>query len=240
MTFLSAAAVICLPRQFQVTVVENLDERHLATASWMFPLYLFGMSLFIMPIALVGLKFLPAGANPDLFVLTLPLHQGRHDLALLAFLGGFSSAASMVIVAAIAVSTMVSNHVVMSIALSLLTAGREVAVDVRWLLLTSRRVSIALILGLLYFRLSGGSDALAVIGLTAFAGVAQFLPSLIGGSTGAAPPAPGRWRASPPAPCSGSIRCSCRASAAARWSAPRSWPKAPGASRRCACRRSSA
>ena len=183
MTFLSAAAVICLPRQFQVTVVENLDERHVATASWLFPLYLFGMSLFIMPIALVGLKFLPAGANPDLFVLTLPLHQGRHDLALLAFLGGFSSAASMVIVAAIAVSTMVSNHVVMPIALSLLTAGREVAVDVRWLLLTSRRVSIALILGLglVYFRLSGGDEALAAIGLTAFAGVAQFLPSLIGG-----------------------------------------------------------
>jgi Na+/proline symporter len=183
LTFLSATAIICLPRQFQVTVVENVDERHLVTASWLFPLYLFGMSLFVMPIAIAGLKLLPAGSNPDLFVLTLPLAEGRHDLALLAFIGGFSSATSMVIVASIAVSTMVSNHIVMPIALQFLEAGREVSGDVRKLLLTSRRVSIAAILGLgyLYFRISGGSDALAAIGLIAFVGVAQFLPSLLGG-----------------------------------------------------------
>ncbi len=183
LTFLSATAIICLPRQFQVTVVENVEERHLSTASWAFPLYLFGMSLFVMPIAIAGLKFLPAGANPDLFVLTLPLNQGRQDLALLAFLGGFSSAASMVIVAAIAVSTMLSNHIVMPIALQFLSSRQEVSGDVRSLLLTTRRISIAFILGLgfLYFRLSGGSDALAAIGLIAFAGVAQFLPSLLGG-----------------------------------------------------------
>ena len=183
LTFLSATAIICLPRQFQVTVVENVDERHLSTASWLFPLYLFGMTLFIMPIAIVGLKVMPLGANPDLFVLTLPLSAERHDLALLAFLGGFSSATSMVIVATIAVSTMLSNHIVMPIALRLLAAGRAVSGDVRALLLVSRRVCIVVILGLgfLYFRLSGGSDALAAIGLIAFVGVAQFLPSLLGG-----------------------------------------------------------
>jgi Na+/proline symporter/nitrogen-specific signal transduction histidine kinase len=183
LTFLSATAIICLPRQFQVTVVENVDERHLATASWLFPLYLFGMSLFVMPIAIAGLKFLHAGADPDLFVLTLPLSHQRHELALLAFLGGFSSATSMVIVTAIAVSTMVSNHIVMPIALYFLSAGRQVSGDVRSLLLTTRRISIAAILGLgfLYFRFSGGSGALAAIGLIAFVGVAQFMPSLIGG-----------------------------------------------------------
>ena len=116
-------------------------------------------------------------------MLTLPLSQERHELALLAFLGGFSSATSMVIVATIAVSTMLSNHVVMPIALRVLAAGRAVSGDVRSLLLVSRRVCIAVILGLgfLYFRLSGGSDALAAIGLIAFVGVAQFLPSLLGG-----------------------------------------------------------
>ena len=183
LTFLSATAIICLPRQFQVTVVENIEERHLATASWLFPLYLFGMTLFIMPIAVVGLKVMPAGANPDLYVLTLPLSEQRHELALFAFLGGFSSATSMVIVAAIAVSTMVSNHVVMPVALRLLAIGQTVDSDVRSLLLVSRRISIALILGLgfLYFQISGGSDALAAIGLIAFVGVAQFLPSLLGG-----------------------------------------------------------
>ncbi|MEQ9125567.1 MAG: sodium:solute symporter, partial [Alphaproteobacteria bacterium] len=182
LTFLSATAIICLPRQFQVTVVENIDERHLATASWLFPAYLFGMTLFIAPIALVGLKVLPPGANPDLYVLTLPLAEGRNEIALLAFLGGFSSATSMVIVAAIAVSTMISNHIVMPVALTFLSVGREVSGDVRRLLLRSRRVCIAVILGLgfVYFRLSGGSGALAAIGLIAFAGVAQFLPSLLG------------------------------------------------------------
>lgn len=183
LTFLSATAVICLPRQFQVTVVENIEEKQLATASWLFPLYLLGMTVFIMPIALVGLKVMPEGANPDLYVLTLPLAAERNELALFAFLGGFSSATSMVIVAAIAVSTMVSNHIVMPIALRLLAASHAVSGDVRNLLLISRRVSIAVILGLgfLYFYVSGGSEALAAIGLIAFVGVAQFLPSLVGG-----------------------------------------------------------
>jgi len=183
LTFLSATAIICLPRQFQVTVVENIEERHLATASWLFPLYLFGMCLFTMPIALTGLQVMPEGSNPDLFVLTLPLAEQRHELALLAYLGGFSSATSMVIVAAIAVSTMVSNHIVMPISLWILSANRAVSGDVRSLLLISRRISIGVILGLgfLYFRFSGGSDALAAIGLIAFVGVAQFLPSLMGG-----------------------------------------------------------
>lgn len=183
LTFLSATAVICLPRQFQVTVVENIDERHLAMASWLFPLYLFGMVLFIMPIAFVGLRMMPEGANPDLFVLTIPLAEERYELAMLAFLGGFSSATSMVIVAAIAVSTMVSNHVIMPVALRVLAARHAVSGDVRNLLLASRRISIGIILGLgfLYFWISGGSDALAAIGLIAFVGVAQFLPSLLGG-----------------------------------------------------------
>lgn len=181
--FLSATAIICLPRQFQVTVVENIDERHLSTASWLFPAYLFGMCVFTMPIALVGMEVMPEGTNPDFFVLTVPLAAGRDELALMAFLGGFSSATSMVIVAAIAVSTMVSNHVVMPILLRLLHGSPAVSGDVRNLLLTSRRVSIGLILGLgfMYFVGSGGSDALAAIGLIAFVGSAQFLPSLLGG-----------------------------------------------------------
>jgi Na+/proline symporter/nitrogen-specific signal transduction histidine kinase len=183
LTFLSATAIICLPRQFQVTVVENIEERHLATAAWLFPLYLLGMTFFIMPIAIVGLKTMPLGSNPDFYVLTVPLAEQRHDLALLAFLGGFSSATSMVIVATIAVSTMVSNHVVMPLAMRLLAMRQAVSGDVRNLLLMTRRVSIVVILalGFLYFRISGGSDALAAIGLIAFVGVAQFLPSLLGG-----------------------------------------------------------
>ncbi|MEM9050397.1 MAG: sensor histidine kinase [Pseudomonadota bacterium] len=182
-TFLSAAAVICLPRMFQVTVVENVDERHLATAAWAFPLYLFLICLFVLPIAVMGLSLMPPEANPDLFVLTLPLSQGQEALALLAFLGGFSSATSMVIVAAIALSTMISNHLVMPLWLATSDRQNTSAGDVRSVLIASRRIGIAavLILGYLYFRLTGGSDALASIGLIAFAGAAQLLPALLAG-----------------------------------------------------------
>ncbi len=181
--FLAGAAVICLPRQFQVTVVEIGDERHLATAAWLFPLYLFLISLFVLPIAAAGLAWLPSGANPDMFMLTLPLWAGRGEVALLAFLGGFSAATSMVIVAAIALSTMVSNHIIMPVALHLPWVRLDASGDVRRLLLRSRRVSICLILLLafLYFRLSARFNPLASIGLTSFAGAAQLLPGLVGG-----------------------------------------------------------
>ncbi|SIO12107.1 Na+/proline symporter [Rhodovulum sp. ES.010] len=183
LTFLAGVAILTLPRMFQVLVVENEDERHLATASWAFPTYLFLMSLFVVPIAVVGLAEMPAGANPDLFVLTLPLAQGQDGLATLAFLGGFSAATSMVIVAAIALSTMVSNHIVMPLFLNLKAPGATVSGDVRTLVLRARRLSIAgvLLLGYLYYRLTGGSEALAAIGLIAFVGVAQVLPALLGG-----------------------------------------------------------
>lgn len=181
--FVSGAAILTLPRMFQVLVVENVDEAHLATASWAFPLYLMAMSLFVVPIAVVGLEVLPAGSNPDLFVLTLPLAYDRGGLALLAFLGGFSSATSMVIVAAIALATMVSNHIVVPLWLALRQGRAHAAGDVRRLVLRARRLSIAAILalGYFYYRLSGGSSALAAIGLIAFVGVAQVLPAMIGG-----------------------------------------------------------
>ena len=180
--FCAGAAVICLPRMFQVLVVENADERHLATASWAFPAYLFAMSLFVVPIAVVGLERMPEGTNPDMFVLTLPLSEGQGALAMLAFLGGFSSATSMVIVEAIALATMVSNHVVMPLWLRL-RPGAAVSGDVRRLVLNARRFSIAavLALGYAYYRLSGGSAALAAIGLIAFVGVAQILPAMVFG-----------------------------------------------------------
>ncbi len=181
--FLAGAAVICLPRQFQVTVVENSSERQIRTASWLFPLYLFLICLFVVPIAIAGLNRLPAGSDPDLYVLTLPLAADQNALALLAFLGGFSSATSMVIVASIALSTMISNHLVMPLALrSILPAAS--AQNVRGFILKARRASIVFIvfLGFLYFRLSGStSNALAAIGLISFCGVAQFLPSIVGG-----------------------------------------------------------
>ncbi len=185
LTFLSAAAFLTLPRMFQVLVVENADERQLATAAWAFPLYLLLMSLFVIPIAVVGLGTLPAGSNPDLFVLTLPLSANREGLAMLSFLGGFSSATSMVIVAAIALSTMVSNNIVLPLWLWLRRdrPGASQSGDLRRLVLVARRLAIGgiLLLGYAYYIYSGGGAALAAIGLISFTGVAQVLPALLGG-----------------------------------------------------------
>ncbi len=181
--FLSATAVICLPRQFQVTVVENSDESHLATASWMFPLYMLLISLFVMPIAAVGAATLPAGWSPDLYILALPLHEGANALATFIFIGGLSAATSMVIVSTIALSTMISNHIVAPLALRLSAGGGERSGDVQAMLLNARRGAIVVILalGYIYFRVAGRSDALASTGLIAFCGVAQFLPALVAG-----------------------------------------------------------
>jgi len=181
MLILSACAIICLPRQFQVTVVEVTDERHLRTAAWMFPLYLFLISLFTVPIAVVGLA-LDSG-NPDLFVLTVPLSHGQELLALAAFIGGLSSATSMVIVECIALSIMISNQIVVPALLRIPAFRIQERSDLTRLLLASRRASIVIILtlGFLYYRIAAQGDALAAIGLIAFAGAAQFLPALLGG-----------------------------------------------------------
>jgi Na+/proline symporter/nitrogen-specific signal transduction histidine kinase len=182
-TALSMCAVIFLPRQFQVTVVENVNERHLSTAAWLFPLYLLIISIFVMPIALSGLLLLPQDADADSYVLTLPLLHGHPGLALFAFLGGLSSATGMVIVATITLSTMVSNDLLMPFLLRLRVLRLTERGDLTGLLLFIRRASICaiLLLGYITYRLTAQSGALASIGLISFAATAQFAPAVIGG-----------------------------------------------------------
>ncbi|MGK2229751.1 sodium:solute symporter family protein, partial [Devosia sp.] len=179
---LSVAAIVCLPRQFQVTVVENSDENHLRVASWAFPAYMLLMSLFILPIAMFGLTSMPEGSNPDMFALTLPMAAGQDALALFAFIGGFSSATSMIILESIALSIMVSNHIVMPLVLRF--SSGEPSGDgqgVSRSLLVARRFSIVLILslGFFYFFFTRDSNALAPIGLISFTAIAQFFPAVL-------------------------------------------------------------
>ncbi len=186
-TLLSMLSVFLLPRQFQMMVVENVDERHLKRAAWVFPLYLLLINLFVLPIALAGLLYFgPGQANAEGFVLSLPLAQGGQALALLAFIGGLSAATGMVIVEAVAVSTMVCNGLVMPLLLRtrfgpVLGVGQ--GGDLTRFLLNIRRAAIVLILllGYVYFRLAGEAYALVSIGLISFAAVAQFAPALLGG-----------------------------------------------------------
>jgi Na+/proline symporter/signal transduction histidine kinase len=183
LTVLSMLAIVLLPRQFHMAVVENVDERHLNRAIWLFPLYMFIINLFVLPIALGGVvRFEGGGVNPDTFVLALPMAEGQQALALFAYLGGLSAATGMLIVETIALSTMVSNNLVMPALLrtrARVTEGR----DLRRLVLGIRRVTIVavLLLGFAYFRAAGEAAALVSIGLVSFAAVAQFGPALLGG-----------------------------------------------------------
>jgi Na+/proline symporter/signal transduction histidine kinase len=182
--FLSLFASLLLPRQFQIAVVENVDPSHLRRAVWMFPLYLFLINLFVLPVALAGLMhFQGAGVDADTFVLTLPMAHQQEGLALFVYIGGLSAATGMVIVETIALSTMVCNDLVMPLLLRLPMLGLAARADLSGLLLEIRRWAIAVILGLgyLYFRVAGEAYALVSIGLISFAAVAQFAPVVIGG-----------------------------------------------------------
>ena len=181
---LSMLAIMFLPRQFQVAVVENVNENHIAKAIWLFPLYMLAMNLFVVPVAFGGVMHFPAaGVDPDTFVLTLPMIERHEALALLVFIGGLSAATGMVIVETIALSTMVCNDLVMPVLLRMKWMRLAERQNLTGLLLGIRRSAIVgvVLLGYLYFRLAGEAYALVAIGLISFAAVAQFAPATIGG-----------------------------------------------------------
>lgn len=185
-TLLAGFAILCLPRQFQVAVIENESAGHVRTARWMFPAYLFLMLLFVVPIALTGHLFMrDLGFAPDTYVLSLPVSLGQDMLAVIAFIGGGSASTGMIIVATIAVSTMVSNELILPAFFrnTQQQADFQQSSSVRTLVLTVRRVVIlVMILGsYLFYRMVGEFESLAAIGLLSFAAVAQFAPPLIGG-----------------------------------------------------------
>lgn len=182
--FVSMMAILFLPRQFQVAVVENVNEEHLNKAMWLFPLYLIAINIFVLPVAVAGLLHFPGNLiDPDTYVLALPMSQGQSILTLLVFLGGMSAATGMVIVETIALSTMICNELVMPILLRFQPLKLTERSDLSSLLLGIRRGSIAmvLLLGYIYVRLTGEFYPLVSIGLLSFVAVTQFAPSILGG-----------------------------------------------------------
>ncbi len=178
-TLLSALAILCLPRQFYVGVIEAQGPDAIARARGPFIAYMVVISLLVLPLALAGMTLLPSDAEPDLYVLAVPLQQGQHLVALIAFLGGFSAATAMVVVETIALSTMATNDLLAPLLLRRHGEAGEGELGRR--MLRVRRVIIAAIVAvaLLYGRSLGADLPLASIGLIAFAGVAQFAPALI-------------------------------------------------------------
>ncbi len=181
---LSMLAFVFLPRQFQISVIENVDERHLKKAVWLFPLYMLLINLFVLPVAFGGaMYFSGRHMDADAYVLTLPMANQAAWITLLVFIGGLSAATGMVIVETIALSTMACNHLVLPLVLRFSRGALFEHLHLSALLLDIRRVAaIAIIfLGYLYYRVAGEAYALVSIGLISFAAVAQFAPVIVGG-----------------------------------------------------------
>ena len=181
---LACAAIICLPRQFHVTIVESTRHDNLRTARWLFPGYLLLLSLFVLPISAAGFgAFEGDGVIADLFVLLIPLQHDQQLLATFAFIGGLSAATSMVIVASITLATMVCNDILMPFLFWLSRDKLTRKHDLGRLLLTVRRITIVslLLLSYFYYRSFGHLGNLASFGLLAFVAAAQFLPAILGG-----------------------------------------------------------
>lgn len=180
-TCVSMMAIYTLPRQFHVTVVENNVTSDLKYARWIFPAYLMIVAFFVVPLALAGQLRLPDNVIPDSFVISLPLAEGQTWLAILAFIGGASAATGMVIVGVVTLSVMISNHILLPLLLRARSKDRPFEAFRYWML-TSRRLSIIVILLLAYtsYRLLSSSISLATIGQIAFAALTQMAPAMIG------------------------------------------------------------
>ncbi len=183
MALLSFCAIMLLPRQFHVSVVENSSDAEVGRARWLFPLYLVAINLFVIPIALAGLVTFPFGAvDSDMYVLALPMHGNATLLSIAVFVGGLSAATAMVIVECVALSIMVSNDIVVPLVLQQggeSLAGRK---DFGNFLLAVRRIAIFAIMAMAYLYYRGlGNTQLAAIGLLSFAAIAQLAPAFFGG-----------------------------------------------------------
>src|SRR5712671_4857452 len=182
MVLLSFCAIMLLPRQFHVSVVENSSAAEVSRARWLFPLYLVAINLFVIPIAIAGLVTFPFGAvDSDMFVLALPIEGNAVLLSVGVFIGGLSAATAMVIVECVALSIMVSNDIVVPLVLQRSGASRE-GKDFGYFLLRVRRLAIFAIMGMAYFYYRAlGNTQLAAIGLLSFAAIAQLAPAFFGG-----------------------------------------------------------
>lgn len=181
---LSLLAIIVLPRQFHISVVENTSARHIPRAMWVFPLYLLLINIFVFPLALAGKMLFDPAVNPDTYVLSLPMSQGANWIAILVFIGGFSAATSMVVVEATSLSIMFSNHIVVPLMIkSRMWTTEHRLVDGVARLLDIRRICILVVLALSYWygHAVGHNLDLVSVGLISFTAVAQLAPALIGG-----------------------------------------------------------
>jgi Na+/proline symporter/nitrogen-specific signal transduction histidine kinase len=179
-SIVSALALILLPRQFQVSIVENTDITHVKKAMWMFPLYLLIINLFVLPIALAGILTFPNGIDYDMLLLHFPNHNGHTLLTLFVFVGGFSAATGMVIVEVIALTTMISNNITVPLLLSS-KLFKHNPFSISKTILMSRRIGVIILISLAFIfeKVVAENYSLVSIGMISFVAVAQFSPSVL-------------------------------------------------------------
>jgi Na+/proline symporter/nitrogen-specific signal transduction histidine kinase len=178
MIALSFFAIFLLPRQFHVSVVENTSTKHLNLASWAFPAYLLLFNVFVIYIAWAGKLLLSGDLNPDYYTLYLPLAHGNRLLGLMVFLGGLSSVISMVMISALALSTMISNNLIIPYGfLQRLNDGDSIANA--QIIKNIRRIAIFTLIVSAYFIYVNFNVELSLysLGLMAFVMIAQLAPA---------------------------------------------------------------
>ncbi|MGD9553607.1 MAG: ATP-binding protein [Arcobacteraceae bacterium] len=175
---LSMFAVMFLPRQFHVSVVENSNENHIYKAMWIFPLYLFLITFFTVPIALGGVLSSDSKTLIDFYVLTLPLKSENSFVALVAFIGGFSASTSMIMITSMTMSVMISNYLILPLIDSYepLNFLKKRILLLRWVI-----VAFFIFAGYLFYIFVIKNYLLVDVGLISFAAILQFVPVLIGG-----------------------------------------------------------
>lgn len=176
---ISACAILVLPRQFYMALVEAREVDDLPRARWGVVAYVLAMVVLVVPIAWAGIIALGRGVAPDFYVLYLPLASGHGHIAAAALIGGISAAAAMVITDATALAAMVSNDLIFPSVLRT-GAGAEAGVLGRRMLLVRRASIVGVIaLALVWAEMVSPRQSLASIGLVAFAAMAQFTPHMI-------------------------------------------------------------
>jgi Na+/proline symporter/nitrogen-specific signal transduction histidine kinase len=176
---LSFLAIFLLPRQFQTSVVEFTSRKQLKTSIWLFPLYLLLFNVFVIFIAWGGLLIYGSQANSDYYTLLIPMYFEDYWLAILVFLGGLSAVISMVVVSTLALSTMLSNNLIIPYGfLKKLTRSKSSANNEKTIK-TIRRISVftSIILAYLLYSSFNPGISLFSIGLISFLIIAQLAPS---------------------------------------------------------------
>lgn len=175
---LSMFAIMFLPRQFHVSVVENSNEKHISTVMWVFPLYLLLITFFTIPIAMGGNLLSPHAQSADFYVLSVPMQMESEFYSMIAFIGGFSASTSMIMITSMTMAIMISNYLLLPLieVYQPLAFLKKRILFLRWCIVT-----VFISLGYIFYLFISKNDFIVNIGLISFTAILQFAPIIIGG-----------------------------------------------------------